>query len=369
MIRSLFGDLMKNAVLLGLLAIVPGLFAQDAIPSGTILPFQLNTSLKSNKVRAGRPIRARLMQDVPLDGGGSIHAGATILGHVIAVTPARKGNGAEISLRFDRLAVKSKPISVTTNLRALASLMDVSEAQIPESGPDRGTSQYNWTTDQIGGEVKYRGGGAIARGSDIVGHSVPNGVLVRVSSKPGTKCRGEVDGNDRLQALWVFSSDACGLYDFPDVTLAHAGRTRPFGEIILRSNKGNVNIRAGSGMLLRVNCPMSSELKRDISSRDTSPPETSTIGAQVLRTQSPPWHLSRSGISGSGFHSGPAMGAPDSTAAVVGFAEAVGATVGKLTIANLQGELRAITMESSCGVVSILGLDADDDTGSGQLRR
>lgn len=132
-------------------------------------------------------------------------------------------------------------------------MMDVSEAQIPESGPDRGTSQYNWTTDQIGGEVDYRGGGAIAHGSDIVGHSVPDGVLVRLSSKPGTKCRGEVDGNDQPQALWVFSSDACGLYDFPDLILEHAGRTSPAGEITLRSNKGNLNIRAGSGMLLRVN--------------------------------------------------------------------------------------------------------------------
>lgn len=44
----------------------------------------------------------------------------------------------------------------------------------------------------------------------LVGHSVPPRVLVHVSSTPGTACRGEVDANDRLQALWVFSSDARG---------------------------------------------------------------------------------------------------------------------------------------------------------------
>jgi hypothetical protein len=141
---------------------------------------------------------------------------------------------------------------MTTNLRALATMMDVSEAQIPESGPDRGTSEYSWTTDQIGGEVDYRGGGAIVHAAEIVGYSVPNGVLVRVSPKPGQKCRDEVDGNDQLQALWIFSSDACGLYDLPNLSLTHAGRTEPVGQITMRSNKGNVEIRGGSGMLLRV---------------------------------------------------------------------------------------------------------------------
>jgi hypothetical protein len=85
-------------------------------------------------------------------------------------------------------------------------MMDVAEAQIPTSGPDRGTSDYNWTTVQIGGEVNYHDRGAILSGSDIVGadtvvHSVADGVLVRVRAIPGTKCRGEMDGDDRLQAL------------------------------------------------------------------------------------------------------------------------------------------------------------------------
>ncbi len=242
----------KSVASIGLLILSAGLSAQDAIPTGTILPVQLNSSLRSDKARPGEFISARVMQDVPLPAASRIRAGARVSGHVVAVRRASNAGGAEISLRFDTLAMGTQRIPVMTNLRALATMMDVSEAQIPESGPDHGTSEYSWTTDQIGGEVDYRGGGVIVHDSEVVGHSVPNGVLVRVSSKPGTKCRGAVDGNDRPQALWVFSSDACGLYDFPDVTLVHAGRTPPLGEITLQLNKGNVTIRAGSGMLLRV---------------------------------------------------------------------------------------------------------------------
>jgi hypothetical protein len=85
------------------------------------------------------------------------------MGQVVAVRPASNGSSAEISIRFDTLATGTQHIPVITNLRALATMMDVAEAQFPESGPDRGTSEYSWTTDQIGGEVDYRGGGAIVQ--------------------------------------------------------------------------------------------------------------------------------------------------------------------------------------------------------------
>ena len=142
-------------------------------------------------------------------------------------------------------------IPITTNLRALATMMDVSEAQVPESGPDRGTSEYSWTTDQIGGEIAHHGRGAIVIGDRIVGYSAPGGALVQVNSRPGSKCRGVVDGNDQPQAMWVFSSHACGLYDFPNLTLVHAGRTDPLGQVTVESQTGELKIPAGSGQLLR----------------------------------------------------------------------------------------------------------------------
>jgi hypothetical protein len=243
---------MKQFLFVTVIAFSMQLLAQD-IPAGTILPVQLNSSLRSDKARVGERISARVMQDVPLPGGRNIHAGAKVFGHIVSARPAVNGMMADLSLRFDTLAMGKRSVPMITDVRALATTMDVSEAKVPESGPDRGTSENAWTTDQIGGEVVYRGG-VVAHGSNIVGNSVQgSGVLVHSSSRPGTKCRGEIPGDGQMQALWVFSSDACGLYDLPNLTLAHAGRSDPVGQIKLLSDRGNVKVPAGSGMLLRVN--------------------------------------------------------------------------------------------------------------------
>src|SRR5579863_2378515 len=244
---------MKRIWCICLIMFAAELFAESTIPAGTILPVALNSSLNSRKVKAGQVITARVMQDVPLSTGSKIHAGAKVVGHVIDVKTANGKNGAQISIRFDTLIASRQHIPIATNLRALASMMAVEAAQVPDTGPDRGTSQNAWDTDQIGGEVVYRGGGPVANGLRFVGEPTYGGVLVHVSAKPGTPCRGEIEGNDRLQALWVFSSDACGVYDLPDLTIMHAGRTTPVGQITLASDRGDVNVRAGSGMLLRVN--------------------------------------------------------------------------------------------------------------------
>ena len=241
---------MKRILRIGFLLLATQLLAQSAIPAGTILAVRLNSSLNSGKVKAGQVITARVVQDVPLSSGSKIHAGTKVIGHV---TDVRQGNGGQVSFRFDAVEISKQRIPVTTNLRALASMMAVEEAQIPEFGPDRGTPESAWTTEQIGGEVVYRGGGPVADGLLTVGEPAPNGVLVRVSGKPGTECRGTVEGNDQRQALWVFSSSACGAYGFADLTIVHAGRTNPLGEITVASDRGKVNVRAGSGMLLRVN--------------------------------------------------------------------------------------------------------------------
>lgn len=236
---------MRYAWLLLLILLQPALFAQNTIPAGTVLPVRLDTGLNADRIASGKVVRAEVMQNIP---GTTIHKGAHVLGHVLSVTPRR------LELRFDTLVTKNGRIPVTTNLRALASSLEVEEAQIPEGGADRAMpSALDPTTRQIGGEQVFRGGGPVARGTTPVGEPTPNGVIGTLSDNP--PCRGAVAGNDRPQAFWLFSTDACGLYGFDDLTIEHFGRTDPVGIIVLTSKTGKLNIRSESGFLLRVQGP------------------------------------------------------------------------------------------------------------------
>jgi|HubBroStandDraft_2_1064218.scaffolds.fasta_scaffold01851_6 hypothetical protein len=225
--------------------------ADFSIPRGTVLPVRLNHGFSSKNAQPGQRISAGIMQDVPLPSGRIPH-GATVSGSIVSVEPARNGNPGKISFRFDTLENSKKKIPVKTNLRAIAGFMEVLEAQTPETSPGFGTPSPWITTRQIGGDEVYGVGGPVTNTvSEHVGKAIFGGVLVHVRANPGSNCRGPLDDNDQLQALWVFSADACGVYGIDGVTIEHAGRTEPTGEITLTSEHGNISLRGGTAMLLR----------------------------------------------------------------------------------------------------------------------
>jgi len=255
--KRLEGEYMKRSVLLlaVFLAAVTVLHAQNqGKPSyatnmldGTILPVQLSSTISLDRAVPGQPISARIAQDVPLENGAVLRRGTKVLGHIVSVTP---GNPSRIAFAFDRIEYsKSNTVSVATNLRALASTLDISGASLPNTGPDRGTPSVWWNTVQVGGEGLY-GSGPLTHGDQVVGHWVWGGGAVGQVAENGA--RGAVAGNAREQSLWLFSTDACGVYGYSNVAIEHSGRTSPEGEITLTSTNPNQKIRAGSGILLRV---------------------------------------------------------------------------------------------------------------------
>jgi hypothetical protein len=236
---------------LGILIFGSSVFAETSIPPGTVLPARLNSTLNSQKTRLGQSVTARIMQDVPLPAGEKIKAGSRLVGRITGVRDEQSGQPSQISIRFDKLEFGHHSLPVTTSLRAIASWMDVHDAQIPPTGPDRGTPAAWATHTLIGGEVAYGEGGPVASGIDVVGKALADGVLVTPRPNPAAGCRGD-NGNAAPQAFWVFSSDACGVYGIPNLCITDAGRTNPNGEITLMAENGKLLIRGGAGMLLRV---------------------------------------------------------------------------------------------------------------------
>jgi hypothetical protein len=240
-------------LLVGLLVFSTHVYAQKSVPVGTILPVRLDSSL-SKKSKPGETIRARIMQDAPLGNGSKIPDGSEVKGHVVSVALGVDGKSSEITFEFDQLTDSHHTVHVMMDLRALASPLEVDDAELPDTGPDRGTPSTAYTTTQIGAdEVVYRGGGHVMNASEIVGEPVPpNGVLVHVRPNLMEGCRGSVGDNQSPQALWLFASDACGIYGYSDVRILNSGRNVPRGQIVLKAERGNLNIRSGSGMLLRI---------------------------------------------------------------------------------------------------------------------
>ncbi len=220
--------------------------APVALPSGTILPVSLDRTLRSDHLRVGEPVRATVMQSIP---GTRIHRGAHLLGRVVAVTPAPHPS---ITLRFSELAQRDITIPVVVSLRAMASLLEVEEAETPEDMAMRGTVPENATTRQIGGQQVYRGGGPVAEGMTPVGKPVAYGILALPLAWPGKSCRAQVAANLTPQAFWLFSSDACGLFGYAELSVRHAGRTTPAGQIVFTSTRHHFTLQSGSGLLLRV---------------------------------------------------------------------------------------------------------------------
>src|SRR5208282_5638729 len=155
-------------------------------------------------------------------------------------------------IQFDGVQFDHRIVPIVTNLRALASVTQVDEAQVPRSGGAEDFSG-NWNLVQIGGDqVSYGQGGPVILGSEAVGQYTSQGVLANVTPDLGSECRGTVNNSGLAEAFWLFSANACGTYGFSDLQIIHSGRTAPVGEVTLASKGKAVNLGKGSAMLLRV---------------------------------------------------------------------------------------------------------------------
>jgi len=223
------------------------------LPLGTILPVSLDHALSSKDLKKGEALEGRLMQDVLLPGKDKISAGSKVRGSVVDVVSAEDGP-SRITFRFVSLEAKRLPAApITVGLRAMATFSAAQAAETPYQDSASGANAWA-TTVQIGGDIRYGDGGKVMnRHNRKVGKATTQfGVLARVSDSSGSPCAGWPDATQGPQALWLFSTDACGLYDMKHIRLAHAGNKAPLGDITLARDDGEIKLMNSSALLLRV---------------------------------------------------------------------------------------------------------------------
>lgn len=234
------------------------LYAQDKLPPGTVIPVILQTSIDSQKSTSGRSIVAQVAQDVPLEKKVVIPRRTKVLGEIVQLEA--NSNPVMVALRFDRIEVHHRELPIALQLRAIASPLEISSAQMAMSAPnDAGrNSPATRTTIQVGGDVVYRGGGPVqSRTGEIVGTPTPCvtkdqcGVLVKVKSDPGPNCAGATADETHPQALWLFSSDACGVYGFSELQFQNGSAISRDGQVLFSSSK-RIKLPGGAGLLLTV---------------------------------------------------------------------------------------------------------------------
>jgi hypothetical protein len=222
------------------------------IPPGTVLPIRLDGSLDINSLRPEQRFEARIAQEVPLPSKEKISLRSRVMGTVISVNKDSDSSAVSVSLKFDQLEEKKATLNITSSLRAVASFQAVRNAQMSLTGADAGSPAGWATTVQIGGDNRFGDGGKVRNTQkQAVGKGVLGGVMVHIAANPALGCDGPAAGNDRLQALWVFSSNACGVYDLRHVKIIHNGQADPVGVITLEFAKAGMKLESGTAFLLR----------------------------------------------------------------------------------------------------------------------
>lgn len=240
----------KTTLWISFIAIVlsAGMAVAQEIPAGTVVPVMLSSGLNAEKDKSETKVDGKVMQDVPLP-KGKIHKGARVTGRVVSVS---KGpSGSRLVVKFDAIRNSGQRVQLKAALLAVASMGSVTDAQSPVSLNTDITPKDQWSTRQVGGDTVSRSVGKVASHDGIVGTWIEgSSVLARLTPNSDAGCP-EGPGYDRDQAVWVFSSEACGVYGLKNIKIVASGRLPPVGEISFAS-KDKIEIRGGSGWLLIV---------------------------------------------------------------------------------------------------------------------
>jgi hypothetical protein len=202
-----------------------------ALPGGTALNAQLNSSVDSKKANVGDKVEAHTTEEFKYAGKIIIPLGAKLEGHVTEATARSKGDGGStLAIQFDKaIAKKGEEIPLNVAILAIAAPLPDFSGGAPGPGSD-----------------PMSGRGASAAGGSPMGSSHTP------TATPGTpNYPGAADGTMGATGAAQLSAKSRGVYGLSDLKLIAASSDAGQTTVITSSGK-NVRLDDGTRLLLVV---------------------------------------------------------------------------------------------------------------------
>jgi hypothetical protein len=201
-----------------------------ALPSGTAVNAELNSSVDSKKAKVGDKVEAHTTEDIKYAGKIVVPKGAKLEGHVTEATARSKGDsGSTLAIQFDKaIAKKGEEIPLNVAIVAIAA-------------PQR---DFSGGSADSGGDPMTGGGAATASGSPMGSSHTPTATPAS-RSNPGGAADSTMGSNGAAQ----LSAKSRGVYGLSDLKLMAAPSSASPATIITSSGK-NVRLDGGTRLLL-----------------------------------------------------------------------------------------------------------------------
>ena len=200
-----------------------------ALPSGTAVNAELNSSVDSKKAKVGDKVEAHTTDDIKYAGKIIVPKGAKLEGHVTEATARSKGDsGSTLAIQFDKaIPKKGEEIPLNVAIAAIAAPQRDFSGGSPGSGSDPITG----------------GGAPTANGSPMATSHAP-------TPTPGAlNYPGAADGAMGSNGTGQLSAKSRGVYGLGDLKLMATSSEASAATIITSSGK-NVRLDGGTRLLL-----------------------------------------------------------------------------------------------------------------------
>lgn len=200
-----------------------------ALPSGTAVNAELNSSVDSKKAKAGDKVEAHTTEEIKYADKIIVPKGAKLEGHVTEATARSKGDsGSTLAIQFDKaIAKKGEEIPLNVAIVAIAAPQRDFSGGLPGQGSD-----------------PMAGAGASTAGGS------PMGTSHTPTASPGTpNYPGGADGTMGSNGTGQLSAKSRGVYGLGDLKLMATSSDASAATIITSSGK-NVHLDGGTRMLL-----------------------------------------------------------------------------------------------------------------------